>query len=521
MTKRLVFFCLSMLLGIVLSISPAYCQEPETGKVDYNGIADLIDLLIDKGVITKDEGGCFIERYRSKTQEQQEKTESILPAEREKEFIERVEENVNQDIQDEVEHRVKKELKPIKAQQEELGKRIPIAAEWTKRIRWGGDARLRYQGDFFDGANADLLDPAAPTEVLNTHQQRHRARYRVRLAMKADVTDTVELGFRITTGNEEDPVSTNETLGDSFANDGIVFDRAYLKWMPNPMVTAWGGRMPNPWFHSDLVWDPDLNFEGVALNLDRSLFGPLSGFFTAGGFPLQEVEFSTRDKWLYGAQAGLRYVPSDKWVGTLGVAYYDYENIEGEVNDPLLPGELDFTAPRFQQKGNTLIDIDPSGDILTALAADYNELNVTGTLDIGIFHPIHIVLLGDYVKNIGFDKQKVAERIGLDGIEQTQGDSEQTKGYQLGLTFGYPEMDKARNWQLFFFYKYLEPDAVVDAFTESDFHLGGTNAEGWILGGEFALAPNLWLKMRWLTANEIVGPPLAIDVWQIDLKTEF
>ncbi len=76
-------------------------------------------------------------------------------------------------------------------------------------------------------------------------------------------------------------------------------------------------------------------------------------------------------------------------------------------------------------------------------------------------------------------------------------------------------------WKVFLYYKYLEADAVVDAFTDSDFHLGGTNTKGWILGTEFGLMKNTWLTLRWLTADEIEGPPLAIDVLQVDLNASY
>jgi hypothetical protein len=61
----------------------------------------------------------------------------------------------------------------------------------------------------------------------------------------------------------------------------------------------------------------------------------------------------------------------------------------------------------------------------------------------------------------------------------------------------------------------------MDAFTDSDFHLGGTNAKGWYLGTDFALRKNVWLALRWITANEISGPPLAIDVLFFDLNARF
>jgi hypothetical protein len=70
-------------------------------------------------------------------------------------------------------------------------------------------------------------------------------------------------------------------------------------------------------------------------------------------------------------------------------------------------------------------------------------------------------------------------------------------------------------------YKYLEADAVVDAFTDSDFHLGGTNAKGWILGVDIGLAKNYWIAAKWLTSNEVSGPPLAIDVLQFDINARF
>jgi hypothetical protein len=236
---------------------------------------------------------------------------------------------------------------------------------------------------------------------------------------------------------------------------------------------------------------------------------------TLGVFPLYEEEFSDRDKWLYAGQAGVEYRKAMGLSGKLGVAYYDYENITGVRNDPLQPGVWDFTAPQFQQKGNTLMDIDPGAGIKTALASDYNLLNVTAQLDYDYWFPIHIVLLMDYVKNLGFDRTEVAARTGNPNVE------EDTEGYQFGLTVGYPTIRYFGEWNTFLFYKYLGADAVLDAFTDSDFHLGGTNAKGWILGGELGLYKNVWLRGRWLTADEIKGPPLAIDVLQVDVNARF
>jgi hypothetical protein len=201
--------------------------------------------------------------------------------------------------------------------------------------------------------------------------------------------------------------------------------------------------------------------------------------------------------------------------GKLGVAYYDYRNTQGEPNDPSRPGEKDYTAPQFQQKGNTLFDIDPSSGLKLALASEYKELNVTASLDFGFWDPVRVQLLGDYVKNLGFDRTEVASLTGNPDVKES------TYGYLVGLSVGHPRVRNLGHWRFFLQYRYLGADAVLDAYTDSDFHLGGTNAKGWVFGGEFGLYRNLWASFKWVTTNEIEGPPYAIDSLFIDLNARF
>ena len=55
---------------------------------------------------------------------------------------------------------------------------------------------------------------------------------------------------------------------------------------------------------------------------------------------------------------------------------------------------------------------------------------------------------------------------------------EQTEGYQLVWSWATRRCAPGGEWNFGVFYKYLEADAVLDAFTDSDFHGGGTDAEG-------------------------------------------
>jgi hypothetical protein len=453
------------LLFTFFQFTLAFCEEGKATDQETDSIEELINILKEKGVMDDTEADKFIERHRKdkalKPKRHEDRIITIVPEEKEEAYIDQITKDVAREIREDVREQVKLEIKDEVAQ----------AADWTQRVRFGGDVRLRYEGNFFDDNNADLAKPEEPTELMNTKHDRHRGRYRVRIDMKARVNEKVDFAARLTTGNEEDPVSTNDTLGDYMTGDGVVFDRAYLHFRPIEGLQAWGGRFPNPWFHTDLVWDPDLNFEGVAATFEKGITDPWTGFLTLGAFPLQEVEFASKDKWLFGGQLGTRWEPSEKFSAKIGVAYYDYHRTVGKVNDPFYPNEYDWTAPLYQQKGNTLMDIDPSGDILTALASEFKELNITGKLDIGVFDPVRVMFIADYVKNLGFDRDDVAERTGNPDVE------EEDEGYQLGLIVGHRKTRRFGEWNTFFFYKHLEADAVMDAFTESDFHLGGTNAE--------------------------------------------
>lgn len=394
--------------------------------------------------------------------------------------------------------------------------RVPMLPDWVKRIRIAGDLRLRYQGDMFAGDNAETIpSPTSPTTSLNTSYDRQRLRIRGRLAVSAKINDTLETTIGLATGSSSDPVSTNTTLGDTFNKKNFLVDVAYLKWRPATGLNVVGGRFPSPWFSTDLVWDQDLNFEGAAVTYQTSVMPGLDIFCATGVFPLQELELSSRDKWLFGGQVGASYRISDQMSAKLAVAFYDFENITGVANSAGKPaGSTDWSIPQYVQKGNSMMYIDAANTYKTGLAAQFRELNITGSLTLDYWNPVAITLTGDYVQNLGFNYGDVKKRYGATALDETI-------GYQLGLTVGRSDVKEFGDWKAHLIYKYLEADAVLDAFTDSDFHLGGTNAKGWILGGDYGLSKNVWVGARWLTANEISGEAFGIDVIQLNLNARF
>jgi hypothetical protein len=177
---------------------------------------------------------------------------------------------------------------------------------------------------------------------------------------------------------------------------------------------------------------------------------------------------------------------------------------------------FDFTAPRFVQKGNTLFDIrndaDPSTNLF-ALAGEYRLLSANFALDLG-FDTTHVVLGGEYVANVGWNAARVQARTGL-ALDA------RTDGYEASVTVGRPTLAALGHWRAFLSYRYLQRDAVLDGFTDSELHLGGTDLQGYLVGFDVGLSRGAWLRLRYQTASAIDGPPLGIDVWQLDLNGQF
>ena len=436
--------------------------------------------------------------------------------------------------------------------------------EWTRKFKLSGDLRLRYEPVFYGKDNVTGFYPdvqminerggelaAFPDALLNTTDNNQRFRQRLRLGIDADIAEGLKAAMRLSTGNFRDPVSTNQTMGQTGDRYEFNIDRAYLQYDDTDSfgfnwLTLMGGRIKNPFFvgggeftsGSELVWDTDLSFEGFAATYRYNL-GLTNGlgddarmiYATAGAFPLQEAPFSHNDKWLFGGQLGVNWGFKNHDSLKFAVAYYDYKNIAADPNK-IDPSTCDLNSrantasmPEFVQGGNSLAAICLEGSQGTpgstpgmlGLASDFNIVNVNMRYDMALFDPVHLTLSADYAKNIGFDSAKVAARRILGGGPV----DEQTTAWQVRADLGWLRVDKKGNWSTFVAYKRVERDAVLDAFSDSDFHLGGTNAKGWILGANYALMNNVWLTSRWLSADVITGPPFAVDVFQFDINTKF
>lgn len=501
----------------------------------------LIELLVQEGVLSKDKADALLKQAQQARQKAREEAEALAatqdapsaektPDGQPKSIrVQYVPEHVKNEMRAEIEQEVMKKLN-YKA-----GERLGIP-EWIDRVEWTGALRLRYQEDMFGDGNVTPADLASRDrqymQVNNTSEDRQRQRIRALFGANLHINDWLNGGIRFTTGMLQTPVTPNQTEG--FSQGKFVFglDRAFLEAKPYDWLTLTGGRFANPFFtgnpsfNTDLIWDPDLAFDGLVARADPQINQHWRVFSTVGAFPIEEIETSdtnkARDKWLYAAQGGIEWTANNNSKVKLGVAYYDFKNVEGEAREFVGDTRYDATAPVWRQKGNSTFRLNPFGNScgsqtnpsLCGLASKFELLNITGEVDLAVFDPVHVILHGAYVKNLGFDQQEILRRT------NTLYDK-QNEGYELALMVGHPVVKKLHDWQVFGGYRRLEADAMLDGFTDSNFHLGGTDAKGFFVGGQYGLGKNAWLSSRYVSTDEISGLPFSVDTFFLDFNGRF
>jgi len=367
--------------------------------------------------------------------------------------------------------------------------------------------------------------------------------------------------LRIATGDSNTPVSTNQSFGGSggdFSKYNIWLDRAWLRYAPvdtprgSFAVTL--GRFENPFYTTDLVFDDDLNFDGIAVRASTALGKNFKPFVTAGAFPVfstdfqfasnQPAKYKNDDKYLFAAQGGFDWTHPGKFSLRLAAAYYDFDNVRGRLSSTctILSAadscDTDATRPSFAQKGNTYRPLRSIAATSAnnfgvtnlyqyfGLATGFRELEFTGRFDLAHFDPVHVVLDGDAVKNLAFSKPEIeAVAVNNRGPATTANTTGPFEGGDIGylgrLTVGHPKLEHRGDWNIAVAYKYLESDAVIDGLADSDFGLGGTNLKGFIVGGNLGLSSHVSAALRWMSADQISGPKYAVDVVQFDITTRF
>jgi hypothetical protein len=550
-------------IGMALGVAPVYAQTTPSSNATIN----LVRLLVKRGVLTQGDADGLIAQANT---EAAQAAPSAAPADTAVAVPGQVRvAYVPQVVRDQIRDEVKQEVM-AQAKSEHWAEPNAIP-DWLDRISWSGDMRFRDEFRYYDKSNAQPvvdfaqlnksgpydLNSNNPPPLLNTRENRTNSlRIRARLGAAIKLGDDVTAGIRIGTGNDDNPVSTTQTLGGGLTKKELWLDQAYLTWSPTSWVSVTGGRMPNPFMSTNLLFADDLNFDGLAGKFNVPVSDDVGAFATVGMFPIEyqaddfpsqsSIKNASRDKWLTAAQIGATWTFNEDTRWKTALAYYDFHDLRGELSAPceLYLGidacSSDTTRAAFMQKGNSLFLIrdivpDPSNPSnfaqpqFVGLVYDYRLANATSQLDMKVAGtPLRIE--ADYVRNLAYHRRDAfADSVGVNRLVNNfdAGDFAADTyhsgpiGWMLRAILGNPQTDATNDWNVVFGYKYLQPDATVDGLNDPDFHLGGTNAKGFILSANYGVSKYAWLSARYFNAKQVFGPPLSIDVFQLEMNARF
>ncbi len=368
----------------------------------------------------------------------------------------------------EIESAQKQQGQAVKKFESTGGAVIPETLKWAENIRLYGD--FRYRHEQIDGDRVD---------------QRDRHRIRARLGLKGTITDEWTFDLRLASGSD-DPTSTNQDLDGGFSSKDFWLDRAFLTYKPHAIegLSLMAGKMSNPFMTvggNQLMWDSDLNPEGIAVKYTARLTDAASLFVNGGGMWVEERGSDT-DTSLWGVQGGLIHAFEDQSKLTGGAGFFKYGNIKGK---PAIGAFL----------GNT-----SDGGVY---AFDYELMELFGEYASKL-GDVPFTLYGDYVVN-------TASRVRAD------------TGWLVGAT--YNKASAPGTWQTGYEYRDIERDAVLGRFNDSDFVGGGTHGKGHKFSFKYALAKNVAAAATYfLNERDAVGDGKRDDAYrrlQLDIEVKF
>ncbi|MFO7761076.1 MAG: putative porin [Desulfobia sp.] len=383
------------------------------------------------------------------------------------------------------------EIKTEKTKKEERVKVMvekgddPELPQWLERIKFYGDLRLRHDTQW---KSDDIGD-----------SNRNRERFRLRFGLKVQTSEATEVGVGLASGSGFQN-TTNQSFDGHGRGKDIFIDKAYGKWSPCPYFTIQGGKYENHLFTTPLVWDPDVNPEGLAESFTFGINKHLSLFANLGQWFIEEEKHTNDDPTLLAYQIGTDIMPSEYTHFQLGATYYDFlklDRLEYDRNDL----DDDATFIGYNHKTQQMV-FDDSG----RLRNEFGCLEFQAKAKFKEFLPLPFSVFGSYIVNLDADIDDLIDR-GSDyagsnpGGLLTYGGDDRDKGWLIGFDLG--NKKKKGDWYLQYWYQELEDYAFPAVFVDSDFHGGGTNNRGHKLHARYFFTDHIYAQTTgYLTERE-------------------
>lgn len=347
---------------------------------------------------------------------------------------------------------------------------MAATSDVLSRLKISGDLRVRSQ---FDNSNDNT-------------RNRSSGQVRGRLAATFAVNDRASIGARLVTGNPDDPRSVDVQLSNWDDDLEVSLDQAWLKLNFGELVLH-AGKIPQPFTRTELVWDGDVNPQGMSANWKHALAG--GGALRANGlFFVVDEQATGGDATMTGAQIGYDSPTLGDWRFDASAAHYRYS-----IGSTVGATATDWRSNLLRPDGSYVSDFHLNDLIV---GASYNGW--------GERWPLRLV--GDYVKNSGAN---------------TDADT----GYGVDLLLG--RAQQPGDWRISYGHAMAEADAVLTAFSHDNIGFG-SNYRMHALGVDYVPWPKttfsaLWYRYRPLSAQYAgnAGPGDWLNRFRVALMVGF
>jgi len=358
---------------------------------------------------------------------------------------------------------------------------------WVQALKFHGDVRIRYQ--YNDNENKQYTQ--------------NRARFRLRFFVDAKVNDQVYTGFGFASGSSSDPRSTNQTFTDNFGKKNLYVDYVYMEYDPNENMAFTAGRNKNPlWTTSELLWDADINPEGLSAKLNWPLDRNWQLFGNAGYFMLNELANDPQDPGLLFAQPGVSWQDNDGvYDFKAGAAVYGFDHVKGHAALNYRPSSADG-----YQQANAVVG--------GKYKYSYNSVSPEFEVNANILNPVPVPLFSYLGYNITY--------VGIFGnYVQAFDRGTDNKGHIAGFKVGQRKVEDTGQWQFVYSIRRLASDAWLDTYPDSDFYGGSTGVKGQKFQLSLGLLRDFALNTAWFDAKPDAGPLKRERMFQTDVNLKF
>ncbi|MDB6110239.1 MAG: hypothetical protein JWR69_1989 [Pedosphaera sp.] len=437
--------------------------------------------------------------------------------------------------------KVKAEADAIRSRTNNEAMPNPEGSKWKlstgiKSVELFGDIRMRFE-------NRQAQDAQANQIKLN------RLRYSVRLGLRGEVFDDYYYGVRLDTG--PNPRSAWVSMGTSSSGApfqgpfgkstaGINVGQAYVGWRLAPWMDVTVGKMANPLYTTAMVWDSDINPEGVAERFKYTV-GEADFFATFGQFLYQDTNPTTTSfgffnfgqahnnlPFLLAWQAGMDYHLTKSLSVKVAPVLYNYT---GRGANNTVNSEIPGFNGTFIGQGGTNGPGSPGASGFPNGFYDGFIANQTGINDLLVleipfelnakFDKFNVRLFGDYAQNLhggqradaafaGVSRAFVPDNTGFI-VPISSSQRQDTKAYQIGLAFANKgalglatgSICQKHAWEVRTYWQHIEQYALDPNLLDSDFFEGRANMEGLYAALAYGLTDNMIGTIRYGFADRI------------------